>query len=232
MGTEKDIKKDIKVLTFGALYNHAFKMLDHWGELADELLLDEKYFPGTFFPNITSQYTVERELTNPDNGNSLKVSANNLIYQQTTDESMDFTKEFNDFRNRICGYINPRILREYNLVIRRIGVVYTCNLGPGEINKFARKYFQPSVSNITDFRFAKKEATQKGSCWSGTSDFINKIYTVGNFNDNEGISYDYQLHLIPPHADIRDILDGFLSASLEDFDKDVVRVIEGKDEKK
>ena len=36
--------KNIKQLTFGVSFNHMFKLLDYWGEIADDVLYNNKYF--------------------------------------------------------------------------------------------------------------------------------------------------------------------------------------------
>jgi len=216
--------KDIKTIVFGALFNHSYRMLDNWGDIADNLLDNKKYFPGEFFPNITLQYTIERELSNP-NGTSIRLNASNLIFTQVVENDNDFDTEYKEFKRRIIEYIEPQIIRKYNLVTKRLGVVYSCELSTEKISKFAKKYFNPELKDVTDFRFSKKEPTKKGSIWANKNDYINKIYTVGSSDDSKGINYDFQLHFDPPNPDVRDMVNTFIDSSLEGFNNDVISIV-------
>ena len=55
----------IKQLIFGVSFKHMFKLLDTWGEIADDILYHNKYFSTQLFTNISTQYTTERQLYNP-----------------------------------------------------------------------------------------------------------------------------------------------------------------------
>ena len=219
--------QSIVQLTFGVLFNHMFKVLDSWGEIADDILYNNKLFSPEFFSNISAQYTTERRLFNPERGHSLILTSNNLVYTQIIES--DFASEYNLFKRRVAEYFIPCLLTRYVLVVRRLGIVYTCKLGEAEIQQFASKYFKPSVHDIIDFRFSKKEATDKGRVLSENSDFINKIFTVGNITDGiQGISYDYQLHFSPLREDVRDTISSFLLSSKAGFDSDIVNSFGGK----
>lgn len=219
--------QNIVQLVFGVSFNHMFKLLDSWGEIADDILYNNKLFSPEFFSNISAQYTTERRLYNPKSGHSLILTSNNLVFTQNIES--DFTSEYNLFKQRITEYLVPNLLTRYVLVVRRLGIVYTCRLGEAEIQQFASKFFNPSVQNIIDFRFSKKEATDKGRVLSDNTDFINKIFTVGNIADGiQGISYDYQLHFSPLREDVRDTISSFLSNSKTGFDSDIVSNFGGK----
>ncbi len=214
-------------LTFGVSFNHMFKLLDSWGEIADDILYHSKCFSPEFFSNISTQYTTERRLFNPEKNHSLLLTSNNLIFSQTVESN--FNLEYEQFKKRVAEYLVPNLLTKYVLVVRRLGVVYTCQLSDANIHRFASKYFNPSVQNIMDFRFSRKEPTDKGRVLSGNSDFINKIFTVGNIADNiQGISYDYQLHFDPLREDVRDTISSFLSNSKVEFDADIASSFGGK----
>ena len=104
-----------------------------------------------------------------------------------------------------------------------MGIVYFNALTTDGIQKFASQYFNPSVQNIIDFRFSKKEATIKGKLLTENCDYINKIYTVGNIGpDIQGVSYDYQLHFYPLRQDVRDIISKFIKDADEGFNKDIL----------
>lgn len=219
--------KNVKQLTFGVLFNHMFKLLDSWGEIADDILYKNKYFSPEFFSNISTQYTTERRLYNPSKNHSLILTSNNLVFTQTIEG--DFDAEYEQFKKRVVEYIVPNILTRYTLVVRRLGTVYTCEWNDETIRKFASKYFNPSVQNIMDFRFSKKEGTVKGAVFSDNTDFINKIFTVGNISDSlKGVSYDFQMHFSPLREDVRDTIGTFVDSSYTHFKKDIVESAEEK----
>ena len=59
---------DIRYIVFGVQFNHSFKLLDYWGEIADDILYKSEYFGCEFFSNISTHYTTERSLNNPNTG--------------------------------------------------------------------------------------------------------------------------------------------------------------------
>lgn len=65
-------KELIKYMVYGVTFNHSFRILDNWGEIADNLLYRNSYFNANFFPQISSQYTTQRELNNPKTGNVVR----------------------------------------------------------------------------------------------------------------------------------------------------------------
>lgn len=220
-------EQSIFQLTFGVSFNHMFKLLDSWGEIADDILYNNKFFSSDFFSNISTQYTTERRLFNPDRNHSLILTSNNLVYTQTIES--DYSSEYDLFKKRVIEYLVPNLLTRYVLVVRRLGVVYTCQLDDVSIRQFASKFFNPSVQNIMDFRFSRKEPTDKGRLLTENSDFVNKIFTVGSFSDGvQGISYDYQLHFLPLRQDVRDTISPFLANSATAFNEDIASSFGGK----
>lgn len=166
----------------------------------------------------TIQY--ERRLYNPQNNNYFVLTSNNLVYVQPIEK--DFSGEFNQFKKRVSEYIVPEILSKHSLVIRRLGVVYTCEWSDAEIQQFAGKFFLPTINNISDFRFSQKMGTVKGTLFSENSDFLNKIYTVGNVSEEiKGVMYDYQQHYHPLRSDVRNEIGKVLSKSYDSFQEDV-----------
>lgn len=212
--------KEIKEIAFGAAFSPKFQLLDSWGEIADGILYGNKYFSTTMFPKISSNYTLERKLYNPENDNGFVLTSSNLVYVQPVEQG--FYEELGLFKKRIIDYIVPEILSKYMLVVRRLGVVYTCAWEDEKIQQFAAKFFLPTISNISDFRFSQKMGTVKGALFSENSDFINKIYTVGNVSEKtKGMMYDYQQHYNPLRADVRDEISKVLNRSFESFQEDV-----------
>lgn len=216
---------DIKFVLFGVQFNRSFKLLDSWGEIADDILYNTEYFGSDFFTNISTQYTTERNLHNPETGNFLALSSNSLVFKYYIPENRDFIKEYNYFSERINKYLVVKILSEYNLVIRRIGVVFACELNDKELDDFSKKYFKDDIRGITDFRFAQRGPTCAGQLWHGINDYINKIYTVGKIegeNECKGITYDFQLYFNPLLPDIRKNTPNFLKEALGYFKKDII----------
>lgn len=217
--------QDIKYILFGVRFNHSFKLLDCWGEIADDILYKTEYFGSDFFPNISSQYTTERTLSNPHTGDFLSLSSSNIVFKYYIHDKQAFEKEYDYFSARINEYIVKKILTKYNLVIRRIGTVFACELNDAEIDAFSKKYFKDDIRGITDFRFAQKAPTSRGQLWYGVDDYVNKIYTVGKIegeDDCKGIVYDFQLYFDPLLPDIRRNSPGFLKEALSSFKKDII----------
>jgi hypothetical protein len=215
-----DIDKNIKTLTFGVSFSHKFKLLDSWGEIADNILYHSKLFSPELFPRISANYTTERKLYNEEKQHYFVLTASSIVFNQEIESN--YSEEFHLFKERVNSYIVPKILSENQLLVDRLGMVYTCSLKNDEIKRFAGLYFKPDVDNIVDFRFSKRESCGKATVVSGNTDFINKIFTVGNVaTDVCGISYDYQLHFSPPHQDVRDTIDSFINDANKGFASDI-----------
>ncbi len=194
-------KNEVKTLAFGVLFDNSFTLLDKWGEIADAILYKSEYFSSKYFPKISTYYTLERRLFNDELGHEFRLSASNIIYTHIIQNS--FTKEFGSFSSSIIKYILPRIIEEFRLSVIRIGIVYTCQIENAGIKEFRNKYFKEEFSSITDFRFAKKEASKEGLSKTDSSDYINKIYTSIPKDDGENlISFDYQHHYNPHKGSI------------------------------
>ena len=211
---------NIKSLTFGVSFSHKFKLLDSWGEIADDILYHSKLFSPELFPRISANYTTERRLYHDEKPHYFVLTASSLVFNQAIEGSYGDDSKL--FMERVKSYIVPKILSEHQLLIDRLGMVFTCALTNDEVKNFAGLYFKPEVDNIVDFRFSKRESCPKATLISGTGDFINKIFTVGNVAaDICGISYDYQLHFSPPHQDVRDKIDSFINDANKGFASDI-----------
>lgn len=212
---------EIKYVVFGIQFNHAFKILDYWGEIADELLYNNDFFEANYFTNISTQYTTERSVFNKSTGNSIRLTSNQLIYKCYINNQ--FESEYKQFSKKIEGYLVPSIIKKYDLIVRRMGIVFAKELKNDYLQNFAAKYFKPNISGINDFRFSKKETSPQGRIWCGTNDYINKIFTVGTIggeDDFVGISYDFQIYYDPVQREVRDKVKPFLSDGLKNFEKD------------
>lgn len=217
--------KDIRYVLFGVQFNHSFKLLDYWGAIADEILYRNKYFDEKFFSRISTQYTTERSLSNPKTGNFLSLSSNNLVFKYYINDHKKFKDEYEYFCKRISEYLIPEVLIKYNLITRRVGTVFACEMRAPDLERFSAKYFKENIQGITDFRFAQKEVTSLGQLWYSVNDYINKIYTVGKIDDEEelkGLTYDFQLYYMPLQQDIRKKCPVFLEKSLDYFTRDII----------
>ena len=216
---------DIKYVLFGVQFNHSFKLLDYWGSIADDILYKSEYFNSEFFSQISTQYTTERSLSNPITGNVLTLSSNNLVFKYYIKDAKRFNEEYKWFCDRVNKYLVPEILTKYNLVVRRVGCVFSCEMSTNDLEIFSARYFKENLQGITDFRFAQKEVTKAGQLWHGVDDYINKIYTVGKIDDEKeykGLTYDFQLYYKPLQADIRKKSSEFLKQALIYLKKDVI----------
>lgn len=226
---------DVKYVVFGVQFNHSFKLLDYWGAIADDILYKSEYFGCKFFSQISTQYTTERGLSNPETGNRLTLSSNNLIFKYYIEDPKKFTDEYNYFCERVNKYLVPEILSKFNLITRRVGCVFSCEMNDVDLQRFSSRYFKENIQGITDFRFAQKEATATGKLWYGVDDYINKVYTVGRVDDEKeykGVTYDFQLYYKPLQQDIRNKCPEFLKQSLKYFTRDILNLEESKNGKK
>lgn len=225
-------KKDITSITCGILYQPSFQVLDKWGTIVDGIISDTLYFGADFFPEISNQYTIDRSLFNSKAGNSIRLSQNNFIYTQSIGENFD--EDYRLFRERLLCFLIPLIFDSNKLIIKRLGIVFTCFPSVNDIRKFSSLYFKPEYKTVSDFRLSIKEPTKEGVLFAENCSYINKIITVGEMEKSKiGISYDYQLHFIPLMPDIRQCdTKGFLNSGYEKLGKDVFDRIEASNVEK
>ena len=218
-------KELIKYMVYGVTFNHSFRILDNWGEIADNLLYRNSYFNANFFPQISSQYTTQRELNNPKTGNVLRLTSSNLIFKYYVNDKFDIFYE--DFKKKINNYLIPEILVKNNLIVRRTGEVFCLKLNEDKIQRFSKFFFKEEIKSITDIRISLKDTTKKGKLWRDINDYVNKIITVGDMEDiadekYRGITYDFQVYYNPLREDIRDINSDFLEEGLKTFKEEIM----------
>lgn len=185
-------------ITCGVLYSTSFTLLDKGGSISDKILYNNNFFSPEYFPKVVAQSNLSRSLINEEKGHSLEVSSRNVLYTHCIQEN--FEEEFSQFKRRVCDFLIPDIVEKNNLVIQRVGIVFSCEISNSGIAAFASNYFRPELKHISDFRFSKKESTTAG-LFNDKADFINKIYTVGEIKEGlTGISFDYQVHYKPPRT--------------------------------
>lgn len=210
----------ISDITCGILFKKSFRIMDIWGSLVDKLLINNPYFSTDYFPSISSRYMQIGALTNEKLGHSLRLSSDNLIYCHAVQE--DFSSEYSRFCERIEKYLIPEIIYKHHLDVIRLGVVFTYKTENAEMARYISKYFKTGLDGISDFRFSKKEPTKRGLLLSEREDYINKIFTFGSISDNQiGITYDYQLHFVPPREYVNNEISGFLTSGFKAFQEDL-----------
>lgn len=206
--------------TCGILFKKSFQIMDIWGSVVDGLLHKNQFFSTDYFPSISSHYMQIGALSNEKLGHSLRLSSENLIYCHSIQEGFD--KEYNQFCERIKKYLVPEIIYKNHLDVLRLGVVFTYKADKDEMAVYFSKYLKTGLDGITDFRFSKKEPTKRGQFQSGNDDYINKIYTFGTVADDQiGITYDYQLHFVPPREYVNEEIGKFLENGYSAFQKDL-----------
>ena len=215
----------VKQIICGIMFNDSFSILDDWGKIADSLLCSVKKapsFPPQYFSSISQQYTISRFLSNEKKGHRLELASNNLVYTHTVQSN--FEKEYKEFVSRVEKCLVPQIVEKYALIIRRIGMVYICEMDCDSISAFKQQYFAKAASEITDCRFAIRSTTPGGLAFSGIDNYINKIYTVGGVGEGfQGISFDYQLYFQPSQPSISAKVDSFFEASKKSFFEEILK---------
>lgn len=213
----------VKKLICGIQFNHSFSLLDNWGKIADTILYKKnEYFDSTYFPNISDHYTINRHIENPQKGHRLQLNSENMVYTHVIQEN--YEKEFDTFTESIINYLYPKIVDDYDLVVRRLGIVFVSQMDQVAINSFTSQYFKPELSEVIDCRFSKRASAPQGLLFSETNDYINKIYSVSNIGQNvQGISFDYQLFFNPPQPDVKSRMRKFFDEAQKTFSEEVYK---------
>lgn len=225
-------KSNINQIVCGILFLETFKLLDKWGEIADKILNSasaKKVFGERYYDRIENHGSFQLGLSNGSTNNSLRLTPSNLIItHNTTDGVFDSALSF--LQNVVHEYIFPEIISDNILLVKRIGIVYTCPLNKEEISDYKKTIInKDNCESITDFRFSKKEASNAGVMQNNKDNYINKIITVGNLgNGMNGISYDYQYFFAPPDAQAGRKVNEIFTESLESLSRDIFQIIENK----
>lgn len=225
-------KSNISQIVCGILFADTFKLFDKWGEIADEVLyssFSKKIIGDQYYNRIGETAAYQRILSNSLTNNSLRLTQSNLIITHNVgDDSFEVAYDF--LRNIITKYVFPKITTPNLLMVRRIGVVFSCAMQEQEILDYKKTIInKDSCDSITDFRFSKKEPTPVGLTKKDTDNYINKIITVGILDDGvQGISYDYQYFFIPPNAEAGARLTEIFDKSIDSLNTDVFEKIGAK----
>lgn len=225
---------NIKQVACGIQFSNAFKMLDRWGEIADEILysdVSQKILGKDYFNNITSENGYQRQIFNSKTQNSFRLTHNNIIFSHNIGK--DFITEYDMVKEFVQKYIFPKLIKRNILVVNRIGIVFTNILSDEEMNLFKGKVLSQNIQDVTDFRFAQKSTTIVGITFQDKNDFINRIYSIGGLQGgNKGISYDFQYYFSPPNAQAEKIIENLFKTAFNNFETDVLMSIEGTNGKK
>lgn len=225
---------NITQIVCGIQFSNAFKMLDKWGEIADDILysdLSQKILGKDYFNNITSENGYQRQIFNSKTQNSFRLTHNSIIFTHNTKK--DFNAEYNIVKEFVQRYIFSRLIQPNILVVNRIGIVFTNILSNEEMDIFKRKVLSQDLKDVTDFRFAQKSTALAGTTLLDKDDFINKIYSLGGLQEgNKGISYDFQYYFSPPNAQAEKITEDLFKFAFNSFQTDVLKLIEGTNGKK
>lgn len=219
----------ITQIVCGIQFSNAFKMLDKWGEIADEILYSDasqKILGKEYFDNISNENGYQRQIFNSKTQDSFRLTHNNIIFTHNIAKSFDI--EYAIVKRFVLDYIFPKLIHPNILVVNRIGIVFTKLLSDQEMEIFISKVLAPELKDITDFRFAQKSTTSAGATLQDKNDFINKIYSVGGLQDNKkGVSYDFQYYFSPPNAQAEKTTENLFRRATDSFSTDVLRLIEG-----
>lgn len=209
----------------GIQFVDSFKMFDKWGEIVDSILSSsnsKKLLGEGYYNQISNDVGYQRALINASTHNSLRLTQNNLIITHNVSDT-GFEEAYTFVQNMILKYIFPEIITDNYLIVRRIGIVFTCELNNGDITKYKKTVIKNDLcESITDFRFSKKEPVPQGSIQKDNNSYINKIITVGNLDEKKhGISYDYQYFYLPPTAEAYKKSDTLFDLALKSLNNDI-----------
>lgn len=224
----------ITQIVCGIQFSNAFKMLDKWGEIADDILYSDasqKILGKEYFDNISNENGYQRQIFNSKTQNSFRLTHNSIIFTHNIVKSFD--AEYANVKSFVQKYIFPKLIQPNILVVNRIGIVFTKLLSDQEMDRFKGKVISPDLKDITDFRFAQKSSTIVGAISQDKNDFINKIYSLGGLQDSKkGIAYDFQYYFSPPNAQAEKITENLFKLATDSFQKDVLNLIEGSNVQK
>lgn len=226
------VKSNISQVVCGIMFSDTFKLFDKWGEIADKILYSptsKKIFGDNYYNRIGDNIGYQRVLTNSETNNNLRLTQSNLVVTHNVYNN-DFDSAYQLLRNIMIKYIFPEIISPNILMVRRIGVVFSCPMEEESITIYKKTIINSDSCNlITDFRFSKKEPTPQGLVQKGTENYVNKIISVGHLADSvHGISYDYQYFFLPPNAEAERRLTDIFDQSLKSLCSDIFEKIEVK----
>lgn len=216
-----DLFKQIKSFTIGIRFKEMYKLLDLWGSIADDIVNDKEFFKDNYFTNISQNYTIERNVNNPETGSYLKITARDIIFCHKVTGNVE--DEFTWFKKCILNFIIEKIIKVYNVnTFVRLGMVFNHELDDKEIyEKLISKSINKTIGAVNDIRFSVKSTLPEALVLKGKDDYINRIYTFAiEEGDKPIVQLDYQYYMRPMIRDIKDCkVNVFLDNSKSSLEK-------------
>ena len=89
-----------------------FQLDDKAGEIFDSIIDRTKAIHEKFFTHV--QYSgFEKTLSNPDTGNNVKLTTDNLIFTQMVEKDQDIEAAYELVRERFQGILVPSVVDKY-----------------------------------------------------------------------------------------------------------------------
>lgn len=185
-------------LTIGIQFKKAFRVLDYWGKIVDDILTSpDSGFDPTYLPLMHSQ-TYDKVLRNAETEDYIRLTAEDLQYcHHLTSKGMSVEVQRAKFFERVNQTLVHTVLDAFNLNIMRIGMVYETQIGDAQYKQFMQRYFAEDMQDISAFRFSKREVTPEALRNKSINNYINKIYTLLDNEKGKILAYDYQEFFIP-----------------------------------
>jgi hypothetical protein len=206
-------------IIIGVRFKPVLKLSDQAGGIFDSVIEKKRFFHEDYFTQL--QYSgFEKTINNPDTGNSIRMTTDNLIYTQTNQENKPLSYVYSLVQERFNGTVVPIIIDGFSLNISRIGIVFTYSIAEELRKKVIHKYFLSNVS-VNEFRFTVSNGIPDNALDKNSSDYENKIVTLSKDSDKNiyKISFDYQNHFKPLRPCWRDSnADKFFCHSKEQFE--------------
>jgi len=202
-----------------------FQISDNAGLIFDKLLKDSKTFPRKKYSKV--QYGGLEKLLYEESkdeiDNYVKISADNIIFSQNTEEFSEVSRMVKSIREIYENKIVPITLNEYKSTIARIGIVFVSDVSVDELKKFKERYFAKGV-DVAEFRFSKSSGLDNGIFVDG-ADYSNRIFSYARKEDCAvgRLTFDYQQHyspLRPNWIDCKPSL--FFESAIKEVNKEII----------
>ena len=227
----ENYESKINKLTLGIRFVRAYKLLDNWGLVIDNLLNQESsFFDDDFFPKVSSRNDFEKMLINPDTDDYLKITPHDIVFSYNLKEEEGFETQFEWFQTVIKKEIINNIIKEFKVKnFKRVGLVFEHDFDTkNEINELVNALFNTDIIEPKDIRFsARTPANIEVMLDKNKNDYINRIYNITTTQDgNNIISFDYQYYFEPEIKDFSLFnIERFFKASKTSLTQSIYSVI-------
>jgi len=232
----ENYESKIKKITLGIRFERAYRLLDNWGVIVDNLLnVEESFFDESFFPQITSKNDFEKMLINSNTDDYLKITPHDLIFSYNFRNSDGFQEKFKWFQKVVKKEIIENIIEKFSLEnFKRVGLVFEHYFDTNsEIEKIVNTLFNTDIIEPKDIRFsARTPANIQIMLDKSKTDYINRIFTIANDDkDNNIISFDYQYYFEPKIKDFSLFnMDKFFKASITSLNQSIYSLVSEEDD--